>query len=170
MQLTDDQKQAVRQWVKEGAGLSEIQRRLTQEFSISLTYLDVRFLVIELGVSVQEKQASSASTKLGPDKADLEPGADDAELVDEDENPAAEDESWPAPGAGGAVSVDVDRIMKPGSLVSGTVTFSDGVKASWGLDQFGRLAIDAGKQYRPSQQDVQSFQIELRKVLEKRGF
>jgi hypothetical protein len=67
--------------------------------------------------------------------------------------------------------IELDRVMKPGSLVSGTVRFSDGVQASWALDQFGRLSLDAGRpDYRPSPDDIRSFQTELKRTLERRGF
>ena len=48
-----------------------------------------------------------------------------------------------AASAAGGVSVEMDRVTKPGTLVSGTVTFSDGTHAAWSLDQLGRLALDA---------------------------
>ena len=79
----------------------------------------------------------------------------------------------PDDGAGGLsrLSVEVDRVTRPGSLVSGTVRFSDGVTAAWMLDQHGRLALDVGKKkYSPSEQDVAAFQVELRSILEKQGF
>jgi hypothetical protein len=55
-------------------------------------------------------------------------------------------------------------------MVSGKVTFSDGVKAAWHLDQTGRLGL-APKQpgYRPSAADVQEFQAALEKELSKMG-
>jgi hypothetical protein len=67
--------------------------------------------------------------------------------------------------------VELDRVVKAGALVSGTVTFSDGVKASWSLDQFGRLGLSSGKpNYRPSEEDLQSFQEELTRLIQNRGF
>jgi hypothetical protein len=69
------------------------------------------------------------------------------------------------------VSVDLDRVVKPGSLVSGRVTFSDGVSAGWSLDQLGRLALETSQPgYRPGREDLEAFQVELRRVLEKKGF
>jgi hypothetical protein len=69
------------------------------------------------------------------------------------------------------VSVEVDRVTKPGAVVSGTVSFSDGTHATWMLDQLGRLALDAGTpDYRPSEADLQAFQKELKSALERRGF
>jgi hypothetical protein len=77
----------------------------------------------------------------------------------------------PEPGSTQSVSVTVDQIARPGALVSGKVTFSDGQKADWSLDQMGRLALAAQqKGYRPSQADVQEFQMALQNELAKMGF
>lgn len=159
MQLNDEQKALVGQWVKEGCGLSEIQRRLTDQCKTSLTYMDVRFLLIELGLELQEKKTSAPAPKAAPAPATEDPLPGDDLLPDE-----------AAPALGG-VSVDVDRIMRPGSLVSGTVVFSDGVKATWSLDQQGRLALGGtDKSYRPAAQDIQEFQMTLARELQKRGY
>ena len=152
MELTPEQKRCVEGWVKEGCGLSEIQKKLTAELGVPMTYMDVRLLVIELGLKVKDK--SVAPAKPADVAAAPAGGAPEAEK-----------------GVLSRVTVEVDRVTRPGSLVSGTVRFSDGVTASWMLDQFGRLALDAGKKkYKPSEQDVEAFQEELRRVLEKQGF
>jgi hypothetical protein len=154
MELTDDQKNQVSTWVRAGASLSEVQRRLTEEFAISMTYMDVRFLILDLELTLKEKRVAP-TPEPEPEAPDV-PGE------------PASGETTPA---GGSVSIELDRVMKPGSLVSGTVRFSDGVQASWALDQFGRLALDAGRPgYQPSPDDVQQFQAELRRTLEQRGF
>ena len=78
-----------------------------------------------------------------------------------------------APAAGGAagVSVTVDQVAKPGAMVSGKVTFSDGQLADWYLDQTGRLGVVAQQQgYKPSQADVQEFQLGLEREMQKMGF
>jgi hypothetical protein len=67
--------------------------------------------------------------------------------------------------------VAVDQIARPGALVSGSVTFSDGMKADWYLDQTGRLGLIAKQQgYKPSQADVQQFQMALEREMAKMGF
>ena len=53
--LDESQKEQVRQWAAEGAGLSEIQRRIKDEFGISMTYMDVRFLMLDLHADVRDK-------------------------------------------------------------------------------------------------------------------
>jgi len=162
MQLNDEQKTLVAQWVKEGCGLSEIQRRLADQFKLNLLYMDVRFLLIEMGLTLQEKKSSS------PPPKDLTTPAAAPATDEKPEIPGLPGE--PAPATGGVI-VDVDRLMRPGSLVSGTVVFSDGVKATWALDQMGRLALGGtDKSYRPSAQDVQEFQVSIARELQKRGY
>jgi len=152
MELTAEQKTTVEGWAREGLGLSDIQKKISAELGIPMTYMDVRLLILDLGAKVKDKPVAAPAKPADPGAAALG-GAPDA--------------------AGGLtrVTVDVDRVMRPGSLVSGTVRFSDGVTATWMLDQLGRLALDAGKKkYTPSEQDVEAFQEELRRVLEKQGF
>ena len=48
MQLDDQQKKIVAGWIEEGLDLSAIQARLESELDISMTYMDVRFLVGDL--------------------------------------------------------------------------------------------------------------------------
>ena len=61
--------------------------------------------------------------------------------------------------------------MRPGTVVSGSVTFSDGVSGKWALDQYGRLMLDTGqKGYQPSPADVQTFQRELQTHLQRHGY
>ena len=123
-------------------------RRLKEEFSLSATYMDTRFVVLDLGLKIQEPE---------PEEED-EPAAAPEPVV-EDEPQATGD---------GGVSVTVDEIAVPGALVSGKVTFSDGEKAVWMLDQMGRPSLDpdtAG--YRPSEEDIVDFQVKLRDILSK---
>lgn len=144
MELNDVQKQAVAEWVTEGVSLSDIQKKINAEFEIPMTYMDVRLLVIDLDVDIVEEPE--------PEKKEEEPEEIAATDVD-------------------GVNVEVDAITRPGSIVSGTVVFTDGVKASWYLDQSGRIALDAGRpDYKPGEEDLKVFQQELRAALKKKGF
>ena len=167
--LTDDQKAAVAQWVGEGDGLSDIQKRLSDEFGLSMTYMDVRFLIIDLDLTLKEDEPPAPEPEPEPvavPETAPEPAPAPGPTL---EAAAAADAE--APAAGGAISVEVDRVVKPGAVVSGSVTFSDGQQATWVLDQLGRLALDAGdKDYRPSEQDISDFQVALRDALQKQGF
>jgi hypothetical protein len=155
MNLTEEQRQRVTAWILEGAKLSEIQNRLLSEFKLKLTYMEVRFLVDDLKLTPKDPE---------PPKV-VAPPAAPARLTAE-KNPAPE-ETLPASG----VSVTVDQIAKPGAIVSGKVTFSDGQNADWILDQTGRLGVvpkQAG--YKPSAADVQEFQIALQQEVAKLGY
>ncbi|HTD86633.1 MAG TPA: hypothetical protein VK850_08650 [Candidatus Binatia bacterium] len=149
MNLNDEQKKRVSGWIAEGLKLSDIQKRLETEFGLRLTYLETRLLIDEL--------------KLVP--KDIEPPPPPKELVGQG---TKEQKEAPAPGG---VSVKVDTVTRPGALVSGKVTFSDGNSADWYLDQTGRLGLVPGQQgYRPSPADVQSFQEQLQQELQGLGF
>jgi hypothetical protein len=157
--LNDIQKDTVKKWIEEGCGLNDIQRRLTSELQLNLTYMDVRFLVIDLGLQVKEKKVTEPITNLKT-AATTAPAAGAAA-------PIGPDSDLPA----GGIQLEVDRITRPGSVISGTVTFSDGVAAKWMLDQQGRLGLDAGKPgYRPSQEDLQEFQMILSQKLQSQGY
>jgi len=149
MNLNDEQKKRVSGWIAEGLKLSDIQKRLEKEFGLRLTYLETRLLIDEL--------------KLVP--KDLEPPPQPPKEI------AAQTSKTPkeAPPPGG-VSVKVDTVTRPGAVVSGKVTFSDGNSADWYLDQMGRLGLVPGQQgYRPSPADVQAFQEQLQQELQSLG-
>jgi len=150
MDLQEEHKKAVIAWVAEGASLSDVQKRLKEQFQISLTYMDVRFLVDDLGLQLLEQQASQAEVadRLAAAKQEGEAQREDA------------------PPRGGGVSVTMDSITKPHALASGRVTFSDGETAEWMLDQTGRLGLNPGKPgHRPSQADILAFQDELQRMV-----
>lgn len=194
MTLTPEQKQTVATWVAAGDNLSVVQKKLVEQFQVSMTYMDVRFLVDDLGLELKNaapkadvsdvtkapvRPASAAPEPAGKkgflDKLKEKVGVgqtdDEDELPTEDMAEPAADEFAPPPGGPGGVTIDVDRIVRPGSVVSGSVTFSDGVSGKWALDQYGRLMLDTGqKGYQPSAPDVQAFQRQLQAQLAKQGF
>lgn len=157
--LTDDQKAAVTSWVAQGYSLTEIQKRLNSEFQHALTFMDLRMLILDLNLKIKDRASQSLELNLPK-----QPARATGEALPED---ASE-----LPAGAGGVSVTLDQIVKPGAVVSGSVRFSDGVTATWMLDQMGRLALDAGgnRAYRPSPEDVQAFQEELRALLQTRGY
>ena len=69
MQITPQQEALVRAWAAEGATLSDIQTRLADECGVRLSYLDTRFLLLDLKVDLVEK------TKKEPPPRNLESGA-----------------------------------------------------------------------------------------------
>ncbi|HTB62700.1 MAG TPA: hypothetical protein VK737_03850 [Opitutales bacterium] len=159
--LTDEQKAKITQWVADGASLAEVQKRLAAEFSVSLTYMDTRFLLDDLNLTVKEKPKPSPAAELSNAAA----APTDAPSVSPLGGPEA-----PA-GPGGKVKVWVDKIVRPGAALSGGVTFSDGQSAEWYMDQTGRLGlIPKTKGYQPKQTDVQDFQIALQEEMTRMGY
>src|SRR5690349_4588720 len=110
MSLNDEQKKTVSGWIAQGAKLSDIQKRLETEFALKMTYLDVRLLIDELRLTpkdpepapTQRKDLPSATPPVAAKASPLKPGAQPQAAV-------------PASG----VSVSVDRLARPGALVSG---------------------------------------------------
>ena len=156
MILTDVQRAKVAEWINAGAKMSEIQNRLLSELGLKLTYMEVRFLVDDLKLTPKDPEPPKIVAP--PPEPAKKPGA-----------PLPRDPE-PAPGLGG-VNVTVDHIAKPGTIVSGKVTFSDGQTADWYLDQTGRLGVAPTiTGYKPSAADVKDFQIILQSELAKLGF
>lgn len=155
MTLTEEQTAAVRQWVADGASLSEVQQRLRVDFGLHPTFFDVRMLVMDLGVQVKDRVAQVNADDVT--KAKLPPKPTD---------------SAEPPPATGAVSVTVDTIQTiPGALVSGSAVFSDGVKARWYFDQMGRFAFEPELPgYHPTPEDSRTFQQTLQRELSTRGY
>ncbi len=169
MNLTPEQQKTVATWVAEGCTLAEIQRRLNEQFSLTVPYMETRMLLIDLGLELKDQRASSAPAVFaGKDQAG-NAGAPPL-LPDEDDLGPANAAGEAAPG-GGKVRVEVDRLMRPGTVVSGSVTFSDGVTATWALDQTGRLGLEASRKgYRPNAEDIRDFQLALQRELQKTGY
>ncbi len=168
-ELTAEQKNTVSEWAEAGASLNEIQSRLKSEFGLSMTYMEARLLMMETNIRLKDKiKAPEAVPEATPE----------ATPVDEYDDPVTEDFSdaagtamdEPAAQGAGAFAMEADEIMVPGTLVSGSATFSDGVKAKWFLDQMGRLSLKADPPgYQPPPADVPKFQQGLEKILIKLG-
>ena len=167
MSLTPEQKQAVETWVAAGDNLSTIQKKLIEQYKVSMTYMDVRFLVDDLNLALKDRapkvDANDVSKTPPPrpstektaekkgllDRAKEKLGLGKAEeahaAIDDDELPPeefAEDEDFPddaAPAGASTISLNVDKVtLLPGAMASGSVTFSDGVTGKWVVDNYGR--------------------------------
>ena len=139
--LSPEQIESLKQRASEGATMSDLQRQLKEDFGFTLTYMDTRFLILDLGIELVEERK---------------------------EEPKAEEKAPPIPT--GTVTVTMDTLTLPGALVSGKVTFSDGETAIWMLDQTGRPGLDPDTPgYRPVQEDIIEFQSQLRALIEKSG-
>lgn len=191
MVLSEEQKKVVATWVAAGDNLSAIQRKLIAEFKVSMTYMDVRFLVDDLNLQLKDPPPKAdtnlkggapaprdepaakkgffdkAKEKLGLGKEAPPPEAEDEDLASDGEL----DELEPAGSSG--VSVTVDKVtLIPGAVASGTVRFGDGVTGKWVVDNYGRPGFTemSKADYRPTPADAQSFVRELSRVLQQRGY
>ena len=158
MNLDDAQRKKVSEWIAQGLKLSEIQSRLGAELGLNLTYMDVRLLVDDLKLT--PKDIERPKPMGGAIQAPVSSAAAPA--------PSAAQQPAAKPGA---VSIGVDQVARPGAVVSGKVTFSDGNTADWYFDQAGRLGLLPQQPgYRPSAPDLQQFQAALDGELSKMGF
>jgi len=158
MNLNDAQQQTVTSWVANGSKLSEVQNRLAAELGVRLTYMEVRLLVDDLKLKLKDPEVPAPAA---PPTATPIPTT---------ELPAPPVPPLPSETAAGKVSLSLDQLARPGTLVSGKVTFSDGMNADWYLDQSGRLGVVPQQQgYKPSAADVQQFQLALEREMTKMG-
>jgi hypothetical protein len=162
MTLTPEQKTSVSEWVAAGDNLYAIQKKLIDQFKVSMTYMDVRFLVDDLDLQLKDPApkvdtsdvSKGAPAKEGADKAGSAEGALEDEMA--------------APSTG--VSISVDKVsLNPNAMASGTMRFPDGVTGRWIVDHQGRPGIvEVSKPgYRPSAADSQAFMQELSAALQR---
>ena len=164
MNLDDAQRQKVTEWIQQGLKLSDIQTRLASELGPRLTYMEVRLLVDDLKLTPKDSEPTRPVEPVLPT-----PPAKGARSP-MDHPGAAVPAPTPTPAAAGGVSLSVDELTRPGAVVSGKVTFSDGQSAAWQIDQMGQLGLIPSKPgYRPPASDVQSFQMALENELSKLG-
>ena len=99
-----EQKVEIAKWIADGMGLSDVQKRINQDFGIVMTYMDVRFLVDDLDLTLTD-----------PTKP--EPANQDDDISESIRM------RIPYP-QGGSVQIEVDGVTPPGAMASGSVTFS----------------------------------------------
>lgn len=151
--VSAEQLEMVRQWAGEGVDLNGIQKRLAAECGVHLTYMDVRFLLLDHGIEIATAAAPEPVKQPEPSA----PAASAAE-------PA------PAPEAGqpGKPVVTLDELTLPGTLISGKVAFASGTRGGWQIDQLGRFAWN-DLQGQPTPEELQAFQVELTQILSRGG-
>jgi hypothetical protein len=141
--VTAEQLEMVRQWASLGVDLNGIQKNLAAECGVHMTYMDVRFLLLDHGIEI--------ATAAAP-------------VEEKKPEPAPEPESAPQPAADGKLVVTLDELTLPGTLISGKVTFASGTRGGWQIDQLGRFAWNA-LEGQPTPEELQAFQMELTKLL-----
>ncbi len=166
--LTPEQLASVNRWAADGATLNDIQQRLKTDFGLSITYMEARLLMLDLGVKLKDKPREPDPAQKAPPPPTPAPAEMDGQS---DDGLDYADEAASAQSSSGKVTVTVDELIIPGALVSGKATFSDGKTISWYVDQMGRLGMKAPEPgYKPPPADVPAFQKELDRVLMQQGF
>ena len=130
-------------------GLSDIQKKINDDFGVAMTYMEVRFLVDDLDLTLVDEEEP---VEEGDDEGNDGTGGSLKHLCRRD--------------APAGVQVELDPVTPPGAMASGTVIFSDGEKKGWTLDQMGRIALSGGSDdYKPSEGGVAEFQKGLDSAL-----
>ncbi|MBR1979193.1 MAG: hypothetical protein IJ985_06825 [Akkermansia sp.] len=147
--LSPEQLDMVRRWAAQGVDLNGIQKNLVAECGVHMTYMDVRFLLLDYGIEIAKAPAPAPAP--APQPAAPAPAAEES---------VAE----PTPTMGGKPEVTLDELQIPGTLLSGKAIFPSGVKGAWQIDQMGRFGWSelSGK---PSTAELQAFQFELTQLL-----
>lgn len=166
MKLTDSQTQQISAWLEQGLKVADVQKKMAAELGVTMTYMEVRFLLDDLRLKPKDPEPPKQPVPASP----IAPASAGVPAPAADGNPVSPVPAADAPSLG-AVKLSVDTLARPGTVVSGKVTFSDGQTADWYLDQMGRMGVvPAQKGYKPSQADVMDFQEQLQMELQKLGF
>ena len=165
--------------VTEGVSLSHIQDELKAK-GVKMTFMELRLIASEIESGVFK--AGEKAAEPAPEREPAPQAA--ADVPAEEEVPfgpgPGEEETAEAPLPGpaapadaaddtaekklrGKTTVTLSRIQRPGFMASGSVTFGSGASGEWVLDQMGRLGFEK-MEGQPDQQDIQEFQMELRKA------
>ncbi len=95
MDITDEQKNKITEWISQGEDLSSIQSLLRDELNLTLTYVETRFLLADLelepGDETEEEQAVDAEVEASSEEVE-ELSGEVVEEEDQDvtENPAGD--------------------------------------------------------------------------------
>ena len=136
--IDKEQLECVRAWAAQGVDLNGIQKKLREECGVHLTYMEVRFLLLDHGIEIaMESESAPEADAPQPDMApdvpsDVEDGANN-----------------------GKVRVTVDDLQ---------AEFPGGASGAWQIDQLGRFGWSQ-LTGRPSPQEMQDFQQELTSML-----
>ncbi len=174
MSLNQEQLESIKRWVANGSSISDVQSKLKDEYGVVMTYIDVRFLIDDLGAELVSApsnetttaELSDATESVVDDSADNSPEAvpvsgEDVPVETMGESVASDSNSETS-----GVKVSVSPIQRPDCIISGDVEFSDGSKAEWRIDRMGQLGIiPTDSSMNPPQSDIIEFQKQLQQLL-----
>ena len=147
--------------IAKGTSLSDLQQLVNEKFNQKLTYMDIRIMASELDGIDWNAHDPKAQAKAKAEEKAAAKEADDAEEADGGD--ALEPDVEAEPGDGKTV-VEVSKLVRPGTALSGTVKFASGSSAEWYVDQFGRLGLENLRGEKPTQADIEAVQKELERV------
>lgn len=147
MDNTNEIKKFMAEKIAENIPLSDIQSMVNEKFNTRMTFMDIRIMASELEVDWQKQEKVEE-----PEKTEEEKPAEDADA-----------EKAPA-----KTTVELNKIVRPGAIASGTVNFASGVYAEWYIDNSGRLGLDKVVGGKPTEQDIEDFQVEMQKIFAER--
>lgn len=167
--LTESQISTIKEWAAGGAQLNDIQKQMEDELGLKLTYMDVRFLALDLEVKIRDIEGEAAAKKA--EEEALQEMVEPAVEVEAEEDlsliPTPDVEGAPpAVTADSAVTVTLDAIAKPGLMASGRVTFSNGQAGDWYIDDNGLGINPDSDDCEPGRADVEAFQQELQRLMD----
>ena len=148
-----EQLELVRLWASQGVDLNGIQKNLVAECGVHLTYMEVRFLLLDHGIEIAQPQEAPKP----------EPAPQPEPAAAPEPAPAADPMTGAAPVK---PTMSLDDIQIPGTILSGKCEFPSGTKVAWQIDQMGQLNCTqlSGTM---TQEEQQAFVFELRQILSK---
>lgn len=165
----------VRTYINEGLTLSQIQKALAEKFDLHLTYMDLRLLAADLQANWEKQDAKLEAARSGsqPPQKSRQPVPETPETGSGAASPMSDtaDDSADFDGnreeeSGSGTKVEVSPIARPGTSMGGTVKFGSGASGEWYIDGMGRVGFEPSEgSAKPTPQDIQEFQVELRKAL-----
>lgn len=141
-QLSPEQIQSIRDWAEEGLDLNTIQKKLHDDLSLKLTFMDTRFLLQDLDINIKQEES-------------VAPPQEEATVTEA-----------PAPLLG-KTQVMVGEITPPHALMAGKVLFRSGAQGVWDIDRTGRINWEP-VMGEPNADDLREFEVELQAVIRSR--
>ncbi len=138
---TEERNRLIATKLDEGLSLSEVQKLLSNDYAVTMTYLELRLIAADLEVDWKKQ-----------DKA--------VPVKEKEATPTAEAEAQPK------TKLSISKLVRPGASMSGDVEFASGAKAEWFVDSMGRLGLNpASGSEKPTEDDLMDFQTELQQKL-----
>lgn len=195
--MTDKERnELIAQKLNEGMSLSDVQKLLSDEHGLRITFLDLRLIAADLSVDWQKHDKPKAPVPaevVAAPAADAGAGetaalTDDEDVYDEDDDEEDFEDDDDGEGAarrdgeseegedaadaaddGSGTRVTLDAQPRRGTAMSGAVRFASGLHGGWYMDQTGRLGLQLaeGQEGQPSEDDIRLFQTKLSALLQK---